>query len=263
MSLPPTRADGARTLIGVVHLLPLPGGPSPSPGMDAVLDRARHDAAALAEGGVDGIIVENLGDAPFTRDAVEPFTVAAMTRAITTVQAAAPGVPLGVNVLRNDARSAIGIAAATGAAFVRINVHVGVMVTDQGLIEGDARSSLLDRQRLAPDLGLVVDVHVKHAVPLGGMPLEVAARDAWHRGRADVLVVSGTGTGQPADPDELRRLRDAVPRARLWLGSGVTPANAASYRAADGAIVGTWLHADADLGAPVDADRVRRMRAAW
>jgi len=259
----PVAGNGTRPLIGVVHLLPLPGGPQASPGLEAVLTRAAADARALLAGGADGVIVENLGDAPFEADEVEPFTVAAMTRAVTAVAQAAPELPIGVNVLRNDAQAALAIAAATGARFIRVNVHVGAMVTDQGVIQGRARQTLLARRRLQADVGIVADVHVKHAAPLGDMPLVTAARDAWHRGHADALVLSGAGTGLPTDPAQLDEVRAALPDAPLWLGSGLTPDTAARYGAADGAIVGTWLHADADLSRPLDPQRVRAMRTAW
>ncbi|NOY25904.1 MAG: phosphorybosylanthranilate isomerase, partial [Oligoflexia bacterium] len=52
-------------LIGVIHLLPLPAGPAPSPGLADVAQRALQDAQALIDGGVHVAVIENLGDAPF------------------------------------------------------------------------------------------------------------------------------------------------------------------------------------------------------
>lgn len=245
----------------MVHLLPLPGSVRSSPGLTEVCARAEADARALAEGGADAVIVENLGDAPFTAGAVPPFTVAAMTRIALRVRDAAPDLHLGINVLRNDARAALGVAAATGAAFIRVNVHTGVMVTDQGLIQGDAQGTLLERNRLGARVGLAADVLVKHASPLGEVRLEDVARDTFHRGMADVLIVTGSGTGRPTDPGEVARVRQAVPEATVWVGSGTTPENVRAF-GADGYIVGTWLHRDGDLSQPVDPDRVRRMRDA-
>lgn len=249
-------------LIGVVHLLPLPGAPRSGPGLDVVERRATDDARALAAGGADAVIVENLGDAPFDADHVAPATVAAMTRVVLAVRAAAPDLRVGVNVLRNDALAALAVAAATGSSFVRVNVHVGAMVTDQGLIEGRARQTLLERNRLGARVGIVADVLVKHAVPLGEPNLEDVARDTALRGGADVLVVSGAGTGRPTDPDRVRRLRSALPRVPVWLGSGTTPERLRDFPPLQGAIVGTWLHRDEDLDAPLDPERVRAMRAA-
>lgn len=247
--------------VGVVHLLPLPGSPRGG-SLDDVLARATADARALAEGGADGLIVENLGDAPYTAGAVDPYTVAAMTRVVLAVRDRAPGLVLGVNVLRNDALAALSIAAATGAAFIRVNVHTGAMVTDQGVIEGRARDTLLERNRLgAGAVGLVADVLVKHASPLGTPDLADVARDTRARGLADVLVVTGSGTGRPHDTDRVSAVQRAVPGCPVWVGSGLTPESARSLQA-DGAIVGTWLHEDGDLARPVDVARVREMSAA-
>lgn len=187
-----------------------------------------------------------------------------MTLAAAAVHDAAPGLALGINVLRNDAAAALGIAAAVGASFIRVNVHIGAMVTDQGVIQGEARRTLLDRRRLDADpIRVAADVRVKHAAPLGDWPLDVAARDTFHRGHAEVLIVSGTGTGAATNPSDVAVVKAAVPSAELWLGSGLTPDNADQYSAADGAVVGTWLHADADLRRPLDPRRVAAMRAAW
>lgn len=257
------RDDTAPALVGVVHLPPLLGAPRPGPGLDAVIARAVADARALAGGGADAAIVENLGDAPFTAGEVEPVTVAALTRVVLAVRDAVPDLPLGVNVLRNDALAALGIAAATEASFVRVNVLTGAMVTDQGLITGRARDVALLRRRLDAGTRVAADVLVKHAVPLGPASLEDVARDTWLRGGADALLVTGTGTGRPTDPATLHTVRDAVPEAPVWIASGLDPAQAAAVRRGlDAAVVGTWLHADSRLDAPLDAARVVAMRRA-
>jgi len=248
-------------MIGVVHLPPLPGSPMSSPGFQACLDRALFDAEALADGGAVGVIVENLGDAPFEPAAVEPHVVAMLGVIAREVrQRFGDRLSVGVNALRNDAAGAIGAAAAAGARFVRVNVHTGAMVTDQGIIQGRARETLLYRARVAPQIGIAADVLVKHARPLGPADLTQVARDTWHRGCADALIITGSGTGRPTDPSDLVTVRDAVPECVLWLGSGLTPERARVVRRLmDGAIVGTWLHQDADLAAPLDVERVRRI----
>ncbi|MCB9663859.1 MAG: BtpA/SgcQ family protein [Alphaproteobacteria bacterium] len=256
-------ARGGVHLVGVIHLPPLPGAPRTGPGMDAVIARAVADARTLQEAGAHGAIVENLGDAPFAATQVEPVTVAALTAVALAVRAAAPGLALGVNVLRNDALAALGIAAVVDAAFVRVNVWTGVMATDQGLVTGSAREALQLRQRLGTATPVLADVLVKHASPLGTPDLADVARDTWHRGGAAGLIVSGTGTGRPTRPEDVARVREAVPDAPLWLGSGLTPDGVPAVAPwLDGAIVGTWLHRDGDLDAPLDANRVRTLHAA-
>ncbi len=150
-----------------------------------MLDRARADLLALAEGGVDAAIVENFGDAPFrAAGAVEPETVAAMARVLTELRPLT-AIPLGVNVLRNDAAAALALAAICGGpdAFIRVNVHTGAMVTDQGIITGQADRTLRRRAELrAASVAILADVLVKHAAPLALFAIEDAARDAVERG---------------------------------------------------------------------------------
>lgn len=224
----------SRSVLGMVHLRALPGAPMFT-SLDDVLEVALHDARALRDGGCDGFVVENFGDRPFARGRVEAETVAAMTRVIAEIRREVP-LPFGVNVLRNDALSALAIAAATGAAFIRVNIHTGAAVTDQGIIEGDAYGTLRKRAALAPDVLIFADHLVKHATPMG----EASAKDLRLRGLADAIIVTGSETGAAADPSRLRELR-ALVDAPLLVGSGLTAENAAQFADADGAIVGTSI----------------------
>lgn len=247
-------------LIGVVHLLPCPGSPRFGGDFESLLGRAEADARALAEGGAEALIVENFGDTPFFAEAVPAETVASLALALERVKAAAGGLPLGVNVLRNDARAALGLCAVTGASFLRVNVHTGAMLTDQGLIQGRAAETLRERQRLAPQAAILADVHVKHATPLGDQDLVDAAHDAFHRGAADALVISGTRTGAEPSNGDLTRLRASLGQAPLLIGSGLDLANAPAFLPhIDGAIVGTSLKHEGRVSEPVDVRRVRAL----
>ncbi len=265
-STPASRADvtelfgHSQPLVGMVHLPPLPGSPGWGGDMDAVLDSARRDADAVLEGGMDGVLVENFGDVPFHPERVPAETVAAMALVLDAVRQVAGSRPVGLNVLRNDARSGVGLAAVTGANFLRINVHAGVMYTDQGTLEGRAHETLRARDRLAPSLLLLADVLVKHAVPPPGMDPGLAAADLRHRALADVLLVSGARTGVPTDPARLQAAREAAPDAPVWVGSGLTARNAEKLLdGAHGAIVGSSLHREGVAGAGVELDRVREV----
>jgi len=244
-------------VIGVVHLKPLPGSPGYGGDMDAVLEAATADATAYLAGGADALIVENFGDTPFFGGPVPPETIAAMTAAALAVRKRAE-LPLGINVLRNDARAALGIAAAVGARFVRVNVHAGAMATDQGVLEGRAAATMRVRAALAHEIDVLADVHVKHARPLTDESLEDAACNLHHRAHADGVIVSGSATGAATSLEDLRRVRSVLPDAKLFAGSGVTLQVVADVlRIANGVIVGTALKHDGDIGAPVDQERVR------
>ncbi len=257
-----------RGLIGVVHLAPMPGDPlHAGEGFGAVSDHAIRDAEALVAGGVDAVILENFGSVPFSKGTpgqrIPPHQTATLAILAATIRERFE-VPVGVNCLRNDARSAIGIAAASGASFVRVNVHTGAHVTDQGLIEGEAHETLRYRQELgAADVAILADVLVKHGVPLVPIEPEAATHDCLDRGLADGVVVTGTATGAPVDRDLLARVRSAAGDRLVVVGSGLTPDNAGDLAPlADGAIVGTWLKRDGVVRNPVDPDRVRALVAA-
>jgi len=255
-------SGSGKLLIGVIHLRPLPGSPRFRGGWREAIKAAIADAVAYERGGAHALFIENFGDAPFTRTSVAPETIAAMTAAGCAVGEAVE-LPIGFNVLRNDARAALALCAACGGRFIRVNVHCGAMLTDQGLIEGDAYHTLRYRERLCPDAKILADVHVKHAVPLGNWPLEDAARDTVERGLADALVVSGVATGQSTDLRDVERVRRACPRTKLFLGSGVTAENVRDYLGfADGAIVGSSLKRGGRLANPVDSQRVTALARA-
>ena len=245
-----------KVLIGVVHLPPLPGAPRWRGNLATAIKKAVADARAYEQGGAHAVFIENFGDVPFTKSAVGPETVAAMSAAGCAVRAAVK-LPIGFNILRNDARAALALCASCGGDFIRVNVHSGAMLTDQGLIEGDAFATLRYRQNICPGAKIFADVHVKHAVPIGDWTLEDAAHDTLDRGLADALIISGVGTGMAADPADVRRVRETCPFARILLGSGVTRKNAGEFLPfADGFIVGSSLKAGGKLSNPVDPKRV-------
>ena len=244
----------------MVHLRALPGSPGYAGDFDAVLDAAERDAAALLEGGADAVMLENFFDVPFYKTGVPPITVACLTAAAVRVRGVLGEVPLGINVLRNDGRSAVAIAAATGASYVRVNVLTGARLTDQGLVEGEAADILRDRVNARCDATIWADVDVKHSSPLAPRRIEDEVADTIHRGGAGALIVSGHGTGGATDPAFANRVADLAGDVPVLIGSGATADTAGDFPTVAGFIVGSSLKPAID--APVDANRVRAFRDA-
>ncbi len=268
-------ADGASTshegaprplprLIGVVHLPPLPGSPRSTLRLSQIIAAAETDARALELAGFQGVIVENYGDAPFARGRVGEETVSAMTACALAVREAAPTLALGVNVLRNDAIAALAVALASEASMVRINVHIGARVTDQGIIEGAAHETLRHRKCLGLEgsVRLLCDVAVKHSAPLAPRPLEEETRELVERGLADAVLVTGSGTGARVDDDELAVVCRAT-EAPIYVASGAEPGNLPALTKAHGVIVGTALRATRRAGMPIDRETARAFAAAF
>jgi len=251
-------------LVGMLHLPPLPGSPRAELRLEAIRDHVLRDADALVSGGIHGLMLENYGDVPFTASRVDVATVAAMKWLAREIRRQFPGTPLGINVLRNDGLSALAIAHAVGASFIRVNVLAGARLTDQGIIQGVAYELLRERQRLgATAVKILADVDVKHSAPLALRPIADEAADLVHRALADGLIVTGRATGQSAALADLREVKAAVAVWPVFVGSGVTAQSAAELaKLADGLIVGSWLKVDGIVASPVDPRRVRELVAA-
>jgi membrane complex biogenesis BtpA family protein len=251
-------------VIGVVHLLPLPTSPLWGGSLNAVIERAEQEATAIAAGGAHGILIENFFDAPFAKDRVDPAVVSAMSLIVHRIKHLIT-LPIGVNVLRNDARSAMAIASCVEAQFIRVNVLTGVMATDQGIIEGNAYELLRYRRELGSEVKIFADVLVKHARPLGTPNLTVAVQDTIDRGLADAVILSGWATGSPPSLEDLELAKAAAqgssdPASRdtpIFIGSGANWDNIGTLiRAADGVIVSSSLKRHGQRDQCIDPVRV-------
>lgn len=253
-----------RPVIGMVHLSPLPESPRYDGNWSAVQARALADAAALVEGGVQALMIENFGDVPFEPGSVSSATVAHLTAIAARIRDRY-GIPLGINVLRNDGLSALAVAQATGAQFIRVNILHGARLTDQGIIQGIAHDLLRARAaRRAHDIRILADVNVKHSAALVHRSVAEEVHDLIERAGADAVIVTGHGTGLAADVAELQAVRRAAHSVPVLIGSGVTADGLGQYWPnADGFIVGTSLKQDGRSTSPVDRVRVQALMQRW
>lgn len=250
-------------VVGVIHAPALPGAPGYSGSFEAVRQRVRSDAAALSQGGADGVLLENFGDAPFFPSDVPAETISHMTVLARDIRSEAPDLPLGVNVLRNDGLAALAVAAAAGGSFIRVNVLAGARVTDQGVVEGAAWRLLRRRRALGSGIRIFADVDVKHSAALAPRPLEEEVEELVDRGGADALIVTGRATGGPVDPEDLERVARSSEGAPVLVGSGVTADTVDGLLGrCHGVVVGSDLRSDGRAGGPVDVERVRALMRA-
>jgi membrane complex biogenesis BtpA family protein len=257
--------DVRKPIIGMVHLWPLPGAPGYTGyGMDTILDHARRDAEVLLEGGVDGLIVENMWDLPYYTgmdvqiEAVTAQAVAARAIVEMSDQLDSP-VPVGINVIHNGEPAELAIAVAAGAAFIRACILTGARLWDTGELDHGCAASLLRRRRElgAEQIKIFADVDKKHSIPFPGLDLETHIE--WTEFyRADALIVSGRMTGAAPQLEKVRQAKELATRPIL-MGSGTTAENIAGFlQYADGAIVGSSLKAGGVAENPVDLEHVQR-----
>jgi len=272
-----TRLDGLRIrdlaeifrtskpIIGMVHCWPMPGAPGyMGYGVDTVAEHAIRDAEALAEGGVDGLIVENMWDIPFRAGShIQPESIAAHAVVASAVRRAVD-LPLGINVVHNGGLALLGIALAAGASFMRVCMFTGAGVWDAGdWDEGCAADLMRRRAELgAEHIKIFADVDKKHSVRFPG--IDLATHVEWTRFfGADALIVSGRMTGDAPDIGKVREAKELAVDTPLLIGSGADESNIGAFLSvADGAIVGTSLKRDGACENAVDVDRVRRLVAA-
>jgi hypothetical protein len=226
--------------------------------MGEVYDTALSEVEVFKRYPLNGLIVENFRDRPFYPDRIPGETIAALA-ALTREVVKAANVPVGVNALRNDAQSAVAIATAAEAHFIRVNVHMNAVVSEQGIIQGESHNTLRLRAALRSEVLIFADVGVKHAAPLADRGLAVETRDLADRGLADAIIVSGELTGSETrveDVDIVRRNTDLP----ILIGSGATAENLHRvYSKVDGFIVGSYFKKNGKADNLVDEKRVKAL----
>ncbi|MGD9689435.1 MAG: BtpA/SgcQ family protein [Phycisphaerales bacterium] len=278
-------ARGARALIGMVHLGPLPGTPrwgkdgrgAAGGGISRLAMQAAAEAAILARAGFDGVLIENMHDAPYVMGPQDPIVVGAMTACALAVQEVLddfrrPGraLPLGVQVLAGANEEALAVAMASGAAFIRAENFVFAHVADEGLMARASAGPLLRVRRSigAEHVAIWADIkkkHAAHAVSADVSLAETAAAAGFFG--ADALVVTGRATGRPTDPDDVSDARrgtdEAGDRKPIVVGSGVTAATVRGLlERADALIVGSAIKRGGSWRNPIDEGRAAAIVAA-
>jgi membrane complex biogenesis BtpA family protein len=252
-----------RALIGVVHTGGLPGTPNAAASIAEIVDRAIAEARLYESAGFHGVAIENTHDRPYLKSVVGPEIVAAMTVVGLEIRRAIP-LPLGVQVLAGANESALAVALACGAAFVRVEGFVFAHVADEGLIEASAGALLRYRRAIGADsVRVFADVKKKHSAHALTADVDLAetARAAEFF-LADGVIVTGTSTGRPADPVEVRAVAAAVSIPTV-IGSGITADNVTDYPGADALIVGSSVKEGGVWSGRLDESRTRAVARAF
>lgn len=248
-----------KPVIACIHLQALPGAPEYKGNMDTVYNKALEEARIFVSLGVNALIIENFRDKPFYPNQVPAETIAGLT-AVGREIVNAVSVPVGINVLRNDAHAAMAIATAIQAQFIRVNIHMNAVVSEQGIIQGNSHHTLRLRQHLKSNVLIFADVGVKHAAALASRGLAIETKDLCERGLADAIIVSGELTGSETQAADLLMVKE-YSNVPVLIGSGVTPENLDALKKADGFIVGSYFKKDGYADNAVMPKRVEKLMA--
>jgi hypothetical protein len=249
-----------KPVVGVIHVGALPGTPASALTVDALTELAAREAALYREGGVDGLMVENMHDVPYLRGSVGPEIVAAMAVVARAVKAEAR-LPVGVQILAGANLESIAVAHAPGLDYVRVEAYTFAHVADEGLIQSSAAELLRFRKMVgAEGVRVWADVkkkHSSHAITADVSLGETCAAVEFMRG--DAVIVSGSATGEPPRAADVKEAKSHC-RLPVLLGSGVSPENVSEFfDAADGFIVGSYFKEGGLWSNTVDVARVRRL----
>ena len=251
-----------KPVIGMVHLPPLPGSVGYTGyGMQQIIDFGLRDAQRLIEGGVDGLIVENMWDLPFAvGKEVSPEQMCSQAVAAKEIIREV-NVPVGINVVHNGGRVCLGIAIASGAKFIRVCMLTGAGIWDTGEIDNGCARELLTTRKLAQaeNIKLFCDVDKKHSVRFPGIDLETHIE--WTEFYlADALIISGKMTGSAPTVEKVKQARGYIGDKRpILMGSGTNAENVKDFlQYADGCIVGSSLKEGDRTENPVSVDKVKQ-----
>ncbi|MCZ2810969.1 MULTISPECIES: BtpA/SgcQ family protein [unclassified Modestobacter] len=254
-----------KTLVGAVHLPPLPGSPSYRGQSVAELCRfAVEETQAYVGNGFDTVIVENHWDLPFLKPGEHGYEVAATMGVITAAVVAELGTKVGVSVLSNAGQCSVAAAWAAGAGWIRVNQWANAYVANEGIIEGQAASTTRYRHAIGADpVKVFADVHVKHGAHaiVADRTLAEQTEDAEFFD-ADVLIATGSRTGHPTSVAEVVGIRDHT-QLPVIIGSGIDPTNVGPLLAeCDGAIVASAAKENSRWWGRVDPEKVRAVARA-
>ena len=232
--------SGRKPVVGMVQLGPLAGSSRYKGGrIEETLDNALTEAEVLASNGIDVLMVQNLGDLPVGARATSA-QVAWMTRIATEVRLRF-SMPVGLNLLENDAEAMFAVASAARADFVRIKVYVGAMMTPFGIESGQAFAAIRARNACdAGDVAIFADVHDRTSAPIASGGFAEDVEYAIRLGGADGLVLTGKSYDQTLEFVDVARKH--IGTAPVLVGGGVHAMNFAEVaRVADGVIVSSSL----------------------
>ncbi|MCF7798223.1 MAG: BtpA/SgcQ family protein [Lentisphaeria bacterium] len=253
-----------KPIIGMVHVQALPGTPRHHYPMDKIIEVAVQEAVVLVKYGVHAVMLENMHDVPYLNRIVGPEIIAAMTAVASAVRKAVK-VPLGIQILAGANQAALAVALAADFQFIRAEGFVFGHVADEGYMDSDAGELLRYRKMIgAEHIAVFTDIkkkHSAHAITTDVTLAETAQAAEFFL--SDGLIITGTATGSPTDPEDLKAVRKATDLPVL-VGSGVTPENFQSVaHYADGFIIGSYFKKDGYWKNGVDGGRVKLLYRAW
>lgn len=252
------------SVLGVVHLPPLPGAAGYEGSIDRIMASGLDEAMTYKENGLDGLVLENMHDVPYRKGYVDPETTAAMAIIAQSIKYETQ-MPVGIQILAGANLEALAAAVAASVNFIRVEGYVYAHVGDEGLHESSAAELIRRRWQLqAEQIKIFADIKKKHSAH--AITSDVSLTDTAKAAeffKADGVIVSGAHTGIAPDLRSVEEVRKAV-SCSVLVGSGIDKDNVKSFIPwADALIVGSTFKENGLWSNKVDPERVARFMQSY
>jgi len=241
----------------MVHVGALPGTPESALKIEDIITQALKEALVLENAGIDAVIIENMHDRPYLNRKVGPEIVAAMTSVAVTLRRELH-VPLGIQILAGANKEALAVALAAKLDFIRAEGFVFGHLADEGWMNSDAAELLRYRKNIgAEHIQIFTDIKKKHSSHAASSDVSLAeTAKAAEFFLSDGVVVTGKATGEKANVDEVKEVKQAT-RLPVIIGSGIDIGNISTYwNLADAFIVGSSFKKEGKWENETDEKRV-------
>jgi membrane complex biogenesis BtpA family protein len=250
--------EDTKAIIGMIHVLSLPGTPRHKQTVPEIVAHAVNEAKLYLEAGVDALLVENMHDLPYLNRVVGPEITACMT-AIACEIRKLTAIPCGLQILAGANESALAACLASGFDFIRAEGFIFGHLADEGYMDACAGNLLRYRKLIqAEHIGIFTDIKKKHASHALSADVDIAdTASAADFFGSDALIITGNATASPASLAELQIVREAS-GLPIIVGSGITFENLSAYwKTADGFIVGSYFKQEGKWQNPLCPTRLQ------
>lgn len=219
----------SKTLIGMVHVLALPGTPKNKLTPAEIIEDAVYEASKLKNAGFDAILVENMHDTPYLNRKAGPEVTSLLSIICYEIKTQLK-LPVGLQILAGANNEALASAYASGIDFIRAEGFVFGHLADEGFMNSCAGELLRFRKQIgAENISVLTDIkkkHSSHAIT-SDISIEETA-EAADFFLADGLIITGSSTGKQASIDELKQAASAS-KLPIIIGSGLSIKNIENY----------------------------------
>ena len=247
-----------KPIIGMIHIMALPGTPKYSDNVTEIIKRAVTEAEIYKKSGINALAIENMHDRPYLKNEVG-HEISSLMAIIGYEIKKRTALPCGIQILSSANKAALAVAKNAGLDFVRAEGFVFGHLADEGYIDSCAGELLRYRKNIdAENIAIFTDIkkkHSSHAISADVDIVETAKAAAFFL--SDGLIVTGKATGEAVDLNELSALKENC-KIPIIIGSGITIENVEEYLpVCDAMIVGSYFKENGYWANDLDKKRVK------